>query len=386
VKPGHEFALHGVGYAITDIDPAGSRLLAAWSLLADQSLQAVANSPEISWQGRRIRIHQATLSCDEDSPVWIASLDIAELADFAAIGITDEIILTLGLETFRLVVDGKTLSRESITGRRCAVSAVSPGGLLDAPFAGATSFYRPEATPARTAVEALVGPVDWQLPGWIVPAGRLLLDNVTPLQGARTIVAAIGGILESNPDGSLVARRRHPVSIPRYGAAIVAHCLFDTDVFTASARIAPNRGFNRVTLANEDSVEAGVSDTIEYRVDEPDARRGRVRAYPNPERAVLLTHTGHPATVVTSRGSVPRTETELVEFIDGHATVRYPVVAITQAIWQHADLGNVSADGQNLAATMPGYSLLSITYVTQSRDWDVALAVDEEVQFVLVDA
>jgi len=134
-------------------------------------------------------------------------------------GIGDAIELTLGLETFRLVVDGKTLSRESQTGQRCEISAVSPAALLDAPFAGTTTFYRPEATPARTAVEALVGPVDWQLPGWIIPAGRLLLENVTPLAAARNLVSAIGGIVESNPDGSLVCRRRHPVSIPQYESA-----------------------------------------------------------------------------------------------------------------------------------------------------------------------
>ena len=54
-------------------------------------------------------------------------------------------------------------------------------------------------------------------------AGRLMLEGATPLAAARNVVAAIGGIVESNPDGSVVCRRRHPVSIPQYGAATVAH-------------------------------------------------------------------------------------------------------------------------------------------------------------------
>lgn len=377
---------HVMGYAVAETDPARSRMVTSWAVLADQSLQAVANTPELTWRGLRIAIDQATLSCDEESPVWIATLELAQVSDFAAMGIGDPIELTLGLETFRLVVDGKTLSRDAQTGQRCEISAVSPAALLDAPFAGTTTFYRPEATSARTAVEALVGPVDWQLPGWVIPAGRLLLENVTPLAAARNLVSAIGGIVESNPDGSMVCRRRHPVSIPQYASATVAHSLFDADVLTASSRIAPSRGYNRVTLANEDGVQSGSSDTFEYLVSADDPRQGRVRAYVRPEHDVRLTHTGHPATVVTAQGVVQRSETELVEFIEGKASVRYPVVAITQAIWQHADLGNVSADGQSLAATVPGYSLLSITYTTQSRDWDVALAVDEEVQFVLVEA
>jgi hypothetical protein len=223
---------HALRYAVTDTDPVSGHLVSAWSLLSDHSLQSVANSPELNWQGQRLRLHQATLSCDEDSPVWIASIELAELSDFAAINITDEITLTLGLETFRFIVDGKTLSRESMTDQRCEVTAVSPVALLDAPFAGSMSFHHFDAIHAREAVELLVGLVSWQLPDWIIPSGRLLLENVTPLQAVRNIVAALGGILESNPDGSLSARRRHPVSIPQYGAASVAHALFDADVIT----------------------------------------------------------------------------------------------------------------------------------------------------------
>lgn len=379
-------ANHALNYAITDTDPVKGHLVSAWSLLSDHSLQAVANLPELTWQGQRLRLGQATLSCDEESPVWIASLEIAELADFAAIGITDEIVLTLGLETFRFIVDGKTLSRESMTSRRCEVTAVSPVALLDAPFAGTLSFHQSNATPAQVAVELLIGPVTWNLPNWVIPAGRLLLENVTPLQAARNIVASIGGIIESNPDGSLQARRRHPVSIPQYGSAVVDHALFDSDVITASSRIAPNRGYNRVTIANEEGAQTGSSDSLEYLADEQDARRGRVYAYPSPDRAVLLMHTGHPGTAITARGGVTRSETELVEFIEGKASVRYAVNGITQATWQHTDLGAVSADGQTLTAAVPGYSLLSITYTTYSLDWDVTLSVDEEVQFVLVDA
>lgn len=377
---------HAVKYAVTDTDPARSHLVSSWSLLSDHSLQAVANLPELIWQEQRLRLNQATLSCDEDSPVWIASIEIAELADFAAIGITDEISLTLGLETFRFIVDGKTLSRESMTGMRCEVTAVSPAALLDAPFAGTMSFHRSEATPARVAVELLIGTVEWNLPSWIIPPGRLLLENVTPLQAARNIVASIGGIIESNPDGTLAARRRHPVSIPQYGSATVAHALFDADVITASSRIAPNRGYNRVTIANEEGTQTSSSDSIEYSVDAQDARRGRVRACPNPERPVLLVHTGHPSTVITAQGRVTRTETEFVEFIEGKASVRYAMNSLTHTQWQHTDLGAINAEGRALTSSVPGYSLLSITYTTQSIDWDVALSVDEEVQFVLVDA
>lgn len=381
---------HGLGYAITKVDPVVIQLTVSWSLLRDARLQAVVNRPEMTWNGRTIRIMQATLSCDEDSPVWMAQVEIAELADFAAIGIGETITLALGLETFVLVVDGKTLSRESVAERSCALSAVSPVALRDAPFAGTIRLYQPDVQSAQTAVEKLLypylEPAGWQLPHWMIPAGRLMLEGVTPLAAARNIVAAIGGIVESNPDGSVVCRRRHPVRIPQYAAATVAHSLFDTDVISTRAQIAPSRGFNRVTIANEEGVAGSSADRIEFVADADDDNSGTVRATLFPPRPVVLTHTGHAATVIASLGEVSRTEVETVEFVEGRASTRYPVQSITSTVWQHTDLGAVSADGQSLLAATPGFSLLCITYTVTSRNWRVALPINEEVQFVLVDA
>jgi len=375
-----------LSYDVTDVDPVAKRLTASWSILDDARLQAVVNSPELVWQGRRIRIIEATLSCDEESPVWIARAEIAAIADFAAIGIGDTITLALGLETFMLVVDGKTLSRASVAEQRMELTAVSPVALLDAPFAGTIRYYEAGTVSARAAVEFLIGSVDWQLPAWLIPAGRLMLEGATPLAAARNIVAAIGGIVESNPDGTVVCRRRHPVSIPNYGAASVAHSLFDADVMSAQAQIAPMRGYNRVTIANEEGGAGASADRIEYMADAEDAYQGTVRAYLANNRAVVLAHTGNPATVVASLGAITRTETETVEFIEGQASTRYPVTTIVDLAWQHTGLGDVTASGQSLTAATSGYSLLRITYTTTSLDWRVALPIDEEVQFVLVDA
>ncbi len=379
-------ARHVIGYDVTDVNPVAKRLISSWSLLADQRLQAVMNTPELVWQDRTIRILQATLSCDEDSPVWIATVEIAQVADFAAIAIGDTITLVLGLETFELVVDGKTLSRESQTSQRCELTAISPLVLLDAPFAATIRYYQPGALSARSAVEELIGEVDWQLPAWTIPAGRLLMEGVTPLAAARNVVAAIGGIIESNPDGTVVCRRRHSVSIPDYGQASVAHQLFDADVLSSRAQIAPARGYNRVTLANEDGASGSSVDRIEHVADANDANQGTVRAYLATTRPVLVTHTGHPATVIAALGEVTRSESEVIEFIEGRASTRYPVTAISSATWQHTDLGAVTVDGQALVAAVPGYSLLDLNYTTTSLDWRITLAADEEVQFILVDA
>ena len=376
---------HVLGYDITNVNPVTKRLTASWSLLSDARLQAVVNSQELIWSDRHIRLLAATLSCDEDSPVWIARLEIATITDFAAISIGDSITLALGLETFALVIDGKTLSRSAVAEQRMELTAVSPLALLDAPFTGAIRRYEPSAVGARAAVESLIGSVNWQLPDWVIAPGRMMIEGATALVAARNIVAAIGGIIESNPEGSVVCRKRHPVSIPQYGQVTVARSLFDADVISAQAQIAPMRGFNRVTLANDEGASTSSGDRVEFVADADDAHQGLVRAYLGSPRAVVLAHTGHPATVIASLGTVSRTEIETVEFIEGRASTRYSVTAIVSLAWQHTGLGDVTGAGQTLTSTTPGYSLLRITYTTTSLDWRVALTQDEEVQFVLID-
>ena len=382
-----------VPYGVTDINPAQRQVKVPWAVLADTSIQAVAHTPELLWNGQILRILQATLSCDEDSPVWIARIELADRSDFARIGLGDALTLTLGLESFVLIVDGKTLSRESISVQRHEITAVSPAAGLESPFAASLSVYSDSPCSARETVEGLVAgavaaeirAVQWDLPDWLIPAGRLMLDSVTPLSAARSIVAAIGGIVESAPDGTLICRARHPVRIPNYATASVTHFLFDSDVLGSVARIAPNRGFNRVTLANEEGSESALPDRIEYVPEVDDPRQGRVQAWLGRERAVVLAHTGHPDTVISSLGTVLQEESETLEFIDGVSSARYPVDAIQSIAWQHNNLGDVTADRENLAAAIRGYSLLKFSYRTRAQHWRVSLAADEEVQFVLID-
>lgn len=379
----------GVHQAIYDLslrDPVRVRHRGGYSILADYSLQSIANQPELVHAGRVIGINAATLSCDEDSPVWIASVEVANLSDFALMQIGDALTLTLGIETFALVVDGKTMSRGGPAQRQHQITAVSPLALLETPFAAEISYQAAATMSAEAAVEYFIGAVDWQLPTWLIPAAALVFEAVTPLMAARSIVSAIGGVIESNPDGTVVCRPRHPVSVPDYEAATPDHQLFDSDVISSAAQIAPVRGFNRVTVANE--VESGGGsgspDRLEYVG--TDSISGVVRAYPNPVRAVDLVHTGNPATTISAVGTVSRQETETVEFVSGRASTQYPVAAIVSTTWRAADLGTVTASGNALSSSVEGYSLLEITYTVESVNWNVGLDADEKVQFVLMDA
>lgn len=376
---------HGVRYDLATTNRHVRRNRAPWALLTGQSLISVANTPEVIHDGQIIRIESAELSCDEDSAVWLARIQLASEAGYVGIAIGDPITLILGVETFDLIVDGKIASRDAVGDLRTEITAVSPLAMKDAPWAQPISLTATGASQARALVESQVGPTEWALPDWIIPAGRAEFDGATPLAIARAVVESIGGLIESAPDGTPICRPRHPISVPDYASATPAHALEDRDVLGVSANIAPHDGFDRVTITNEDAA-GGTTDRIEFMPDEADSYSGTVRAWPEPWRSVTLVHTGHPDTVTADNSEIVREVDDLVEFIDGQGYVSYPVTAIIETQWQHTDLGRVSASGRFLTASVPGYSLLAIRYTTTAHEWRVALdGIDEAVQFVLMD-
>lgn len=323
------------------------------------------------------------ISCDENSPYWTATLVLSDLNEFASKSVGDAFSVTLQSETFNLILDSKTLSRQSAAAPVYQWHGLSPLALFDAPYAQKTTVTYDQATLASVIVQELIGSVTWNLPDWIVPAGALALDNVTPLQAARSILAAIGGLIESQPDGTVICRLAHPVNIPDYPSTAAAFELFDDQVITSNTAYAALIGFNRVTVSNDIESQNTDADRLEYEA--IDDYSGTVRGYLKTKRPVVLVHSGHPDTIITPLGYQTRTLTERVEFIDGEAQTQYPIHSIQSTDWQHDDLGNVTANGQTLTAAIAGYSLLNITYVIESLDYAVALAIDEEVQFILVE-
>jgi hypothetical protein len=334
----------------------------------------------------------AQISCDEGQAVWLADIILADINSFARTKKGDAIELEVMGEMYRFRVDSLNTQRGlDAAGLRLiesySVSAMSPLGFLDSPWAAETTIHYAEAVDARAAVEAILNSVvHWSLPTWTIPAGALSMTGVTPLQAARAIVEAVGGVIESFPNGDINCRLRDPVNIPDYAVATVDHYFGDNDWVTVGSTDAPAKGFNRVMISNNTAALAGNTDKLEEVPDAVDGSKKLIRAYLSSQRAVDLVHTGAPETVITSLGVVERTESEVIEFVAGQATLKYPALALTSLSWQHADLGSVSISGAAATSSVNGYSLAAVSYTVQTVDWKVSLVLTEEVQFILVDA
>jgi hypothetical protein len=358
----------------------------AWALRGHTTLISTANTPTLIWRGETLELLEATLSADEGSPVWMAeTLRLADRTAWSRIELGDDITLSIQCETWALRVDGKQMSR-GLGDQQLDLSAVSPLAWLDQPYATPITLESDAPESAQAIVQSLLSPVslDWALPDWLIPAGALTMTETTPLSAARTIVEAIGGVLESAPDGTAIARLRYPVSPIDYAQSAADQTWLDRDVFGVTQRMAPHDGFNRVLISSQPLENDAGRDRLEYTADELSAYRGIVRGWPEPRRPVVLGHTGHPDTEIEALGTRSRTHTELIEFVSGMASTQYRIDEIVELVWQHVDLGSVRATGTAVQAAIPEQSLARITYRSDSADWAVSLERDETVQFVLI--
>jgi hypothetical protein len=224
----------------------------------------------------------------------------------------------------------------------------------------------------------------WQMVDWIIPAGRLAYTSATPLAITRDIVRAAGGMLESPPDGSVVARPRYPTDILAGGNSY-ERVLADDAIFTLGEQAGQNTVFNAIVVGDgADEASGGANDRLEYEADAADAHAGTVFGFPDPWRPVTLVHTSRDVEI-TPGGIETHEETETLEIIAGTAETRYPVFPLLACQYRYADLGAVLAEGRQIVTATPAYSLLEIRYTWRAYAWRVRHPADEEVQFLLME-
>jgi hypothetical protein len=238
---------------------------------------------------------------------------------------------------------------------------------------------------ARATVERiLVQPVDWQIPDWRLPTDAAELE-ATPLELAQQIIGAVGGVLESLPDGSLLARRTDPISIPDYPLA-TAIPLTDRDLYAHSASI------DNPVIANRFVITSGAAGSnqneiqIEATQDENNPHHYTIRAYPMPWRPVSLVHTGDVSTAIGARIETTLANDELIAITKGEGSLKYPAHSIDATRFQYADLGAITQpDAKSIKTATAEYSLLSIQYQARAWEWEAVNPRTEDIQFLAVE-
>jgi hypothetical protein len=354
----------------------------ALAVLQDSLVQIITPTPTLAYPGGTCVPQQITLSCAEDSPGWLASFDIDDVAIMQAIRLGDPLTLTLNGTDYALCCDGITRARVATT-PTLTINAASPILQLGSAWADPVTLG---AGMARTVVERLLGQsVTWDLLNWRIPSAVADLEDA-PLELARAIVAAVGGRLESRPDGTMRARWRDACDVPDYPTAPVVAALTDASLVSLRESIDDISITNRFRiLSDESTATAEAAIHVEAVVDPDDPAVYTIYAYPFPWREITLVHTGDAHTQLGTLAEQTRTCRELIEIRGGSGSVAYPVATLDGWTYQHADLGAVHADGPQITTTDTGYSLVWVDY--QTRAW-VATAtnrIGETIQFLAME-
>ncbi|MBF0283150.1 MAG: hypothetical protein HQL51_01675 [Magnetococcales bacterium] len=351
--------------------------------LHDALVEIITDQPALTHQGRTVALLAAEIRADDGSFTWLADLKLADLDDWRRVRVGDAVTVDLYGEVFALVVDQKAKSREK------AGVALSLGLLAVSPLAmrrERVTLAWSGAVDARQAVEEILGePVTWTLPDWTIPAGRLAAERADPVDLARQIAGAAGGVLESNPDGSVVCRPRFPLAVPQWAAADPAHVLTDDEVMSEFTSYSPVEFTDRLAVADADPSAGG--DEVEALDLDGEPHRKLLHVYPSPWRPLQVVHTGDAAVILESLGVREREESELIQILGGTGRTRYPVAGIVATSWQYLNLGPVSfdPDSREIVADVAGASLLRITYRTRCQAWAASDVRDESILFLVME-
>lgn len=374
-------------YAIEGVFTVRKGLRSSYSI-QESVVISLINQPRVLIDDRSLPIHEARIWTDEGDYLWQCEFTVGSLSDYTLFLRDTPFEVDLYGERYAFVTDVKSMRREDMTEVDMRVSGVGLPAQLASPRY--VPFSKEYAVPmlASEIVTDLVGSVTWDMVDWVIPARRFTVEEADPINAARLIVEAAGGVLESRKDGTLLARPLFPVSLPDYPVTPPAHTLTDFKTnFSVDERFDLLELFNRYRIYD---YEPGYQDRIDYEpFPEEGAVGGTLRGYPSPYREhVQIIHTWDNRVQLVPLGFQSRIEEEVVEIYEGQGETRFPIHEILDMTWYSQAMGltfdsaNTTIYSTDLAIH---YGLVKLTYRTVALEYTTNAPPGVSVQYLLED-
>jgi hypothetical protein len=341
--------------------------------------------------GVALEILEMSVETSEDEFVWLASVAIADTQQYRSIRLDDPITVTVGGVSFSMIVTNKQLDRSDPEKVSMTISCRSPAIGYLAPRAQDITYTLTTAMYAKAVCEDILGvTINWNIVNWVIQPYAFAVVDTSPIAAVQTIAEAVGAMVYSNPDGSISVNYVFPVSVVNFDTTTPDVYLTDSqDNLSYGEEQEPGLVFNAFRIRDWDD---GISDSLDFTKDELLDDTGVLRAYVMPWRVVDLQHTGGEAVVALSPWVVEsRIETEMVEFTNGTASLKYPAVGITNVVWRSDSLAGVYVTPRTKdlyaldTATNYGYGVADITYVVECYACTVQFPTGKVAQFILKD-
>ncbi len=353
-----------------------------WDLSPIPASNRLAIDAFLQHHGSRIALLSAEIGIAEGEYAWTGRAELADAAAFQSLAVNDAVELVLGNQTYALIIDNRTLSRDGTNRPTMMVSLISPTANLAQPRAVPMEKSWDTTIQARTTAEETVGQsVVWDLIDWQIPAGRLAFYGAAPLDILQSVASAAGGVVETLPDGSLRVRHRFPVSVPEW-----SHTTPDLVLTDAADNLSVRESFlfrsrvNRIAIREFQPQFGSLTASLDDREEGGLNPDGQATMLPSSSPGFLV-HSG-PDIVIsgvnTSAGTVtPQANQVYLEEVDvifngtSQARLSKPAKSIDSWIWLGNDLGQLTlgTDGVTLTSESIGVAIARITYTVRAAAW-----------------
>ena len=342
--------------------------------------------------GKRMEIENVNIDTSMEEFGWVASVDLKVLEDYHLLPRNTPVVINYFGEQFSMIVDTPSVNRSSQVGNTYNVKLISPTAVYQYPRAARVDITIEESKSAKEIVESILGvSVTWNIINWNIPAFRVSMLGVSPLDAVAKIVGAVGGVISTAPDGTIEIIPEHKYNPDQYSNN-ETHTFSDYDAnLSASSSEIYTDGFNRFRVMES---LAGFSDSIEFIRDEKDGEQltsGTLRVYTSPRRSnVVLHHTEDKSIILNLVGEATHTVTDTVEFKAGAGNLSKPAQSVTSVVWETESLGSVTIPQGTVTASAPtsvnyGYGVATITYEAVAIEYRTSIPVGDIVQFILED-
>lgn len=351
----------------------------------------ISNSPDTaSVTIAGVPTHVTSIDYDYSLSQYCGSfqLTLAKESDWLTVEYQQEVITTInGVDHYSIVIDKG--DNKSVTNSKYTLECRSKAVLLDFPFATKVSEDFEVTGLASVVVNNLAAleglSVTWHMKSDPPLTSSTTVSGSSPLSGIKQIVNALGGVVQSHPDGSIHAIPKYPYNTNEYDTATTEVELTTGTDFTVLTTDADKRnGYNKYSVS-----ESVSSDGIRLTTESVSKTTYRVMASKVPwSNETYNLETSELTNVSVEYVGVTNKliEDEDVEIVEGAGNTQFPYYGdLSYSYPDRVNLGvpTITEAGDVKTATS-GESILRVSYTTRYYEWKVVDTDNEKVQFILV--
>lgn len=363
------------------VDEVVSQVDLSWSNLAAPSAQLLAMDQQLKVveTGEIIPFESADLQADESSWAWRFSARISDATGWQKLRPNSgpvEIEISARGNTWLLLCEGAGRQRAGngtsyqIKGR--SITAKLARGLADQ--VTNTWLASTAKTIAQQQCDAADITLDWQAVDW--PISRYEVVSQYPIDIINQLAKAVGAIVQTEPDGTLLVRPKYALSPALYGSVSPDHIFSDIDDMTSlSESWEPRPGYDSIEVGNET-----IRDEPSITLRTTDAGSGAVSVQADvvPFQSIDLEHSAGLNLDLQYQGIKTEIISDTVEIVEGVGRLSRPFYGVITSAWRYTDLGglDISESGE-IIADVGLHSLLDISYTTQYHEWRATSNADQ---------